>query len=180
MRSLLLVFSAFTLLGLSSTAYADPYGDTILADNPLAYWRFSETSGTTAANEVSAQDGTLILNANPNTPGPLPPAFVGFDGANSATNFGGAANNSAINTPVSMSNLGAFTIEAWVRPTGAQANRTGLVGQNDAIEFGWINNNTIQIWTPGGGSLNVGQQADAAGFVNEWPSHSRSWHRGRT
>ena len=29
------------------------------------------------------------------------------------------------------------------------------MGQNDAIEYGFIDPNTIQIWTPGGGSLNT-------------------------
>jgi hypothetical protein len=31
----------------------------------------------------------------------------------------------------------------------------GFWGQNDAIEFGLISSTTLQIWTPGGGSVNV-------------------------
>jgi len=33
--------------------------------------------------------------------------------------------------------------------------RIGIVGQNDAIEYGFIDANTIQIWTPNGGALNT-------------------------
>jgi hypothetical protein len=60
-----------------------------------------------------------------------------------------------------LNNLGAFSLEYWVKPKNratdppAFGNRIGIVGQNDAIEYGFINPNTIQIWTPGGGSLNT-------------------------
>ena len=56
----------------------------------------------------------------------------------------------------------AFTLEYWVRPTGGRTadpsvwlNRIGIVGQNDAIEYGFIDPKTIQIWTPNGGALNT-------------------------
>jgi len=57
----------------------------------------------------------------------------------------------------------AFTLEYWVKPVGrtnadgtvAWPNRIGIVGQNDAIEYGFITPDTIQIWTPNGGALNT-------------------------
>jgi hypothetical protein len=53
--------------------------------------------------------------------------------------------------------LGTFTLEYWVAPTNRSSfpTRVGIVGQNDAVEYGFIDPNTIQIWTPGGGSLNT-------------------------
>src|SRR5207253_1581854 len=36
------------------------------------------------------------------------------------------------------------------------STRVGIVGQNDAVEYGFIDPATIQIWTPNGGSLNTG------------------------
>jgi hypothetical protein len=61
-----------------------------------------------------------------------------------------------------LNGLSAFTLEYWVRPTGGRLDdptlwltRVGIVGQNDAIEYGFIDQNTIQIWTPGGGSLDT-------------------------
>jgi hypothetical protein len=55
-----------------------------------------------------------------------------------------------------LNNLAAFTLEYWVKPSNRLENgwsRVGIVGQNDAVEYGFINTNTIQIWTPGGGAL---------------------------
>jgi hypothetical protein len=56
----------------------------------------------------------------------------------------------------------AFTLEYWVKPTGRSnefgalwPGRVALVGQNDAIEYGFITPATIQIWTAGGGSLDT-------------------------
>jgi len=60
-----------------------------------------------------------------------------------------------------LQSLGAFSLEYWVKPAnrvadpGSFGTRIGLVGQNDAIEYGFIDANTIQIWTPNGGSLNT-------------------------
>ena len=38
----------------------DGYSDTVLADNPIAYWRFEETSGTTASDSAGAHAATLV------------------------------------------------------------------------------------------------------------------------
>ena len=43
-----------------------------------------------------------------------------------------------------------FTMAAWIRRNGDQPNRTGLFGQNDLVEFGYINNNTLEVWTDDG------------------------------
>jgi len=48
-----------------------------------------------------------------------------------------------------------FTIVTWAKPGNITANRVGLVGQNDAPEFVFINPNTVQLWTPTAGGLNV-------------------------
>src|SRR5205814_1186185 len=42
-----------------------------------------------------------------------------------------------------------------VTDPGTFGTRIGIVGQNDAVEYGFIDANTIQIWTPNGGSLNT-------------------------
>ena len=60
-----------------------------------------------------------------------------------------------------LNNLPQFSLEYWVKPENrvtdptSFGNRIGIVGQNDAVEYGFINPNTIQIWTPGGGSLDT-------------------------
>jgi hypothetical protein len=55
-----------------------------------------------------------------------------------------------------LSGLGRFTLEGWIKVDKSTiGNRIGLFGQNDAVEFGFSNNTTIQCWSAGGGSVNV-------------------------
>jgi hypothetical protein len=41
-------------------------------------------------------------------------------------------------------------MSGWVRFEEEQLDRTGWFGQNDAVEFGMIDYETLQYWTPGG------------------------------
>jgi hypothetical protein len=59
--------------------------------------------------------------------------------------------NDIVTTNLSISNSNKFTIEGWIYPKSS-GGRIGFFGQNDVIEFGFINTNTIMIWTSGGGS----------------------------
>jgi hypothetical protein len=55
-----------------------------------------------------------------------------------------------------LNNMAAVSLTGWFFQTAPQpANRIGLWGQNDAVEFGFIDPNTIQFWTPNGGSVNA-------------------------
>ncbi|MBI4659190.1 MAG: Ig-like domain-containing protein [Verrucomicrobia bacterium] len=145
------------------------YEANILLDKPLGYYRFEEASGAVAKNsgttggdgayftgdEASARAGGTPSTAK-GAAGPRPPAFVGFDAGNRAASFDGAGE--WVDTKNQFLNgLGAFSLEYWVltNDRANQGNRIGIVGQNDAIEYGFINPTTIQIWTPGGGSLNT-------------------------
>jgi hypothetical protein len=49
--------------------------------------------------------------------------------------------------------LSEFTIVTWVKPGNITANRVGLVGQNDSPEFGFIDPNNVNLWTPTAGGL---------------------------
>jgi len=44
----------------------------------------------------------------------------------------------------------AITLSGWVRFEEEQLDRTGWFGQNDAVEFGMIDYETLQYWTPVG------------------------------
>ena len=63
-----------------------------------------------------------------------------------------------------LDNLEEYTFSLWVRFEEEQGNRTGFVGQNDAIEYGMINSSTMQHWTASGGALNI----DFGPTVEEW------------
>jgi hypothetical protein len=50
--------------------------------------------------------------------------------------------------------VGAFTIACWLRAdVSTTADRAGLIGQNDCVEYGFTPVGTVQIWTPNGGSV---------------------------
>jgi hypothetical protein len=132
------------------------YHSAVLAADPVAYYRLNEESGTTAENIGSGGaglDGTYVGGVDLTVVGPRPPGFSTFDLDNTAANLNAA--NEYVNTSTSiLSNLSSFTMMGWVKPGNITANRVGLFGQNDAVEFGYINPNTIQLWTPGGGNMN--------------------------
>ena len=148
------------------------YTDIILEDEPIVFYTFDGDSG-----QVSTNHGTLGSDADglwmsgngpddsfefdvttedgPNSSG----GFLGFAGDNQAASFNGDLDALWIDAQGQwLSDLDSFTLEYWVKPTNREDNgwsRVGIVGQNDTVEYGFINGTTIQIWTPGGGSLNT-------------------------
>jgi hypothetical protein len=135
----------------------------IQASRPALYFRLNETVGPTAATLGTNGITGTYYNVTFNQPGPRPPTFGGFEPDNYAPVFNGSS--AYVGTGRNfMSDLRAFTMAAWIRPTATQAARTGLFGQNDCIEFGFISATDLQIWTPSGGSLNLAYPFP----INEW------------
>jgi hypothetical protein len=133
----------------------DTVASIVLNSGPVGYWRLDETSGTTAANLV-AGGASATYGGSPTlgVAGPRPPAFGGFEANNNAVQFNGSS--AYAGGPVSLlNNLGAFTIAGWVNAAAAPGSRIGLFGQNDCVEFGFINGTTLECWTPSGGSLDA-------------------------
>ena len=148
--------------GTTNVTAAD-YSATVLPTGPVAYWRLDEVSGSTAANLGSGAglNGTYT-SASLGTGGPRPPQFNGFEPNNNAPTFNGTSSFISIPSPL-LNNRSQFTIAGWIRPTVAQAARAGLFGQNDLVEFGFVNPSTIELWTF------VGQIDFAYPFpVGEW------------
>src|SRR5262249_3588811 len=105
------------------------YSDNILFDQPVAYFRFEETSGSVAKNSGTiAGDGTYYTGdesapragGTPSSPkgdpGPRPPAFVGFDANNKSATFDGAGEWVDAGKQY-LNGLGAFSLEYWVKTT---------------------------------------------------------------
>ena len=154
-----------------------PYAEAILEDEPIVYFSFDETEGQVADNLGTLgedNDGLWMAGLGPDDSveadvssgdGPRPgEGFIGFPAGNNAALFTGDVDSLWVDvqSPL-LSNLQAFTLEYWVKPQNRLENgwsRVGVVGQNDAVEYGFINTNTIQIWTPGGGSLNTNYSFD--------------------
>jgi len=70
---------------LRAAAGRGSYPGTVLADNPVAYWRLGEASGTTAVDEVGSNDGTYINSPTLGVTGAIAgdtDTAVDFDGSN--------------------------------------------------------------------------------------------------
>lgn len=115
------------------------------ASGLIAYYRMNEGSGNNTANSctnTTGIDGTL-------TNGPTwVSSPVQFSG--NALSFDGT--DDIVTTPLSISNMSAFTLEGWIYPRSS-GTRIGFFGQNDAIEFGFSDASTITGWTPNGSSV---------------------------
>jgi len=89
------------------------YAQAVFADTPLSYWRLGEVSGTTAADHVSTNNGTVSGTVTMGLVGALSDGdaamdFSGADGTKVAVpNSSGLA---AINSS------SAFAMEAWINP----------------------------------------------------------------
>jgi hypothetical protein len=139
----------------STNATAADYNAVVQPTQPVGYWRFSETSGTTAVNAgTGASLNGTYSGATLGTAGPRPPQFNGFEANNTAPTFNGTSASVGVNNSL-MSGRSAFTIGGWVRLGATPANRTGLFGQNDCVEFGFTTANNLQCWTPSGGQVDL-------------------------
>lgn len=150
------------------------YADVILADGPVMFYRFEETTGQITKNLGTAgttADGLWMAGSGPDDSspadvssgtGPRPGEFLGFAPDNKSGRFTGQEGVLWVDAQQQLlNNLGSFSLEYWVKPANRVSDpttfgtRIGIVGQNDAIEYGFISPTTIQIWTPGGGSLDT-------------------------
>jgi len=101
-----------------------PYGQTVLADNPLGYWRLDEASGGVAHDYLSGKDGIYTSAVLLGQPGN---ALVD---THKAAVFGSlaSANSCVTNIDVDFatSSNASFSVEAWVKG-GAQTTDAGLI-----------------------------------------------------
>jgi hypothetical protein len=104
-----------------------PYVVAVLEDQPVAYWRFGEPSGTRAADSSgNGNDATYVGAVSLGAPGAIagdPDTAAGFDGA---TAFVDAADRFAFG------GTQPFSLEAWVSPA-AVGTYVGIASRDDAM-----------------------------------------------
>lgn len=102
------------LMTATALAYAPPivgvrpYGAYVFNGNPVAYWRFDETSGTTAYDIVANQNGTLSGTVTQSTTSPLQ-----FDTDDFAYAFATDGKVAVADTAALRLESGACTIGVW-------------------------------------------------------------------
>lgn len=124
----------------------DAYADEVLADSPFAWWRFEETSGSTVADEVGSNDGT-VFGANLDVAGQVG-SGASFDGVDDYINVGSLSG-------LSWGGSNGFTVEMLVNTTDSTS---------DAMFFGAIN-------TSGTTFLNQGSWSRTGGFLTFAMAH---------
>lgn len=123
------------------------YTAAVLAENPIVYYRFSDIDSN-AVNSGAlgiAGDGGYRNGATNGTEAPRPPQFAGFESNNIALQLDGV-DDFVRGSSGLLNGLSNVTLSGWIRRAGTQRNRTGLLGQDNVIEFGYINNTTLQAW----------------------------------
>ena len=96
------------------------YAAEVLADDPVAYWRFEETSGSVAADETGDHPGSYDDGVTLGVPGALTSEIghgASFDGVDDHVEVPWAA----------VLNPATFTVEAWAR------SRAGVVGYQAVV-----------------------------------------------
>lgn len=134
---------------------------------PLIWFQFEEASGSYATNSGSlgsAAKGTITSGANYRRNGPRPSSFPNFSSANYAMRFNDV-NEYLTTTNSVMNNRTEFTIAGWVYVSQLEDPRTGLFGQNDVAEIGFITTSSIQFWTE-----------NACAITVTWPYSYSTWH----
>jgi len=112
------------------TAPPDRYATIVMHDNPMAFWRLDETSGTTAFDAAGGHDGAYSGSMTLGAPGALPgigDSGVHFTGGNAEVPFSATLNPAT-----------AFSVEFWAKPD-VQTIYTPICSQyrNGSARLGW-------------------------------------------
>jgi Concanavalin A-like lectin/glucanases superfamily/Immunoglobulin domain len=127
------------------------YTQTVIGDGPISYWRLDETSGTTAFDDISSNNGTYV-NVTLNQPGfsltDTDPS-IGLPATNSARGYVKIANYPAFNF---IGKGSTFTLEAWAYFTNVSSIErvfSSLANSGNGYAFG-INGSSGLIFTQNG------------------------------
>jgi hypothetical protein len=125
---LLLLFAACGRIGFDTNdegvrdeAVAAAYGETVLGDGPIAYFRFNEASGPDAVSEVGGFTGTYVGDFEYGAIGAAGDSTVVFDGLSTWVELGDVFRFAGA-TP--------YTIEAWVFPYSIEDHTLFIVDRD--------------------------------------------------
>jgi hypothetical protein len=146
------ITSAPAALSLESVP-ANSYAQAAVNLNPVAYWRFDDTTSDPGSNYGAAPDaiggfnctyGNAAQNAYYFVAGPRPSDFPGFAADNYALQSGrNVARSWAFGPPLAL-NTNTVTVCGWIYPTAAQTALTAILSArgtgSDVFALGYANN----------------------------------------
>jgi hypothetical protein len=116
----------------------------------VLHYALDEGSGN-VANDSSGSGNHGTIEGSPDWITGVSGSALAFDGSRDYVATGKSL----------LDSLTEFTIACWLKGNLSLGSRSGLVGQNDCVEYGVLSSNVLQIWTPGGGSVNLNWPYDA-------------------
>ena len=136
---------------------AQPYAYTVFTNNPVAYWRFSETSIDVTTNSMQAYDysghnldatyghGTAIFDNGLNSS-----SFPGFESVNPSVSLVNGLSGSSLTVPPLNLNTNTATISMWINPNAVVGTYWGLLtwgnttnGDKAGFGFGGTQSNSV-------------------------------------
>ena len=135
------------------------YSQTVLAAQPVGYWRMGETGGVSAANSTSQADlnGYFVGLGEGSGPGnlaqsgPRPPAgYRGMSADNRAVHLNGQQSYVAVPDGAPLDVIGALSLEAWIKLDAIPTGNAGIV----AKYAGSGSQRSFQIYVNGQGAGN--------------------------
>ena len=148
------VTSQVATLGIVPLPVPGSYAANVVSQNPMGYWRFSEGGGTNAFDYIGGNTAVDPLGS-PLQAGPRPPAFAGFEGANTAshmngTNQGYASTSQMFNGLSEFSLMGWFNIDPAHYPLTNNADgRASLFGQQWTAELSFYEGTNLYFYSQG-------------------------------
>lgn len=136
----------------SSQAGTISYRNTVLADSPLVYYEFDETSGAVAANSGSSggtNSGTVV--------GTVTLGNATFLNGGTSYDFGGGR----VSAAALPSSLTEWTLEGWVNWDSAKTSASNFFGNDQG---GWNDDVIFGIGAETGG---IGTTASSVGLVQQ-------------
>ncbi|MFT6618900.1 MAG: hypothetical protein ACJASX_001796 [Limisphaerales bacterium] len=152
----LLPLAGFVIVATSAHAATTAYRTLVLGDNPIVYYEFDETSGSTAAN--SATTGATYDGTFNTTGGAISVGQSSFAQGGTAYDFGGGFIGAASALTTS---LPEWTVEAWINYDPAKSSASNFLSNDQG---GWNNDILIGI---GAESGNVGVPGGSVGAIQQ-------------
>ena len=141
------VVATLTVLVAPQGPAAGTFEAALLTNNPIAFWRLNDSAGTLLLYDSVGYHAAANQGVTLQAQGPQAPTYPGFPAPSHVASFDGAA--SAATTGASVLNgLTNFTLMGWISPAGANTDRVGLFGQNDAVELGFNDTDGVFVWIP--------------------------------
>ena len=138
------------------------YTEAVLTDNPIGYWRLEETSGTNAADEIAANDGTLIGGTSLDVTGKVGSA-ASFDGSDGRLETFPIGDHTE------------FSVELWIKTAGSSDDFdcvTSIIDQGSGNAF------QLRLFTDG--RLRLENRTASSGSLTELTSNGtvndNEWH----